>query len=333
MMLRIACFVLSVLVVNAYHQAEVSLSFKEIVSTVNNLDTTWIAGHNFNPSIYTPEMISGLCGSRRGFSILPSHVHDLESIEIPSSFDSRDKWPKCPTIKEIRDQGDCGSCWAFGAVEAISDRYCIASQGDENIEISAEDLLCCCHMCGSGCNGGFPESAWVYWVNDGLVSGGLYGTKKGCLPYELEPCEHHVNGTRKPCAGEQPTPKCVNKCEGDVTIDFKKDKHFGKKVYTVKNVKNIQIEIIKNGPVEASFTVFADFPTYKSGVYKHVTGGMLGGHAIKIIGWGVENETPYWLVANSWNTDWGDHGFFKILRGANECGIEDDIVAGIPDLK
>lgn len=67
-----------------------------------------------------------------------------------------------------------------------------------------------------------------------------------------------------------------------------------------------------------------------SGVYKHVAGKVLGGHAIRILGWGVENDTPYWLVANSWNNDWGDHGFFKILRGSDECGIEGQINAGIP---
>ncbi|KAI2548815.1 cathepsin B, partial [Homo sapiens] len=67
-----------------------------------------------------------------------------------------------------------------------------------------------------------------------------------------------------------------------------------------------------------------------SGVYQHVTGEMMGGHAIRILGWGVENGTPYWLVANSWNTDWGDNGFFKILRGQDHCGIESEVVAGIP---
>ena len=76
------------------------------------------------------------------------------------------------------------------------------------------------------------------------------------------------------------------------------------------------------GPVEAGFTVFEDFLTYKSGVYQHKTGSRLGGHAIKILGWGVENGVKYWLVANSWNEDWGDKGFFKILRGSNHCGIE-----------
>ena len=60
---------------------------------------------------------------------------------------------------------------------------------------------------------------------------------------------------------------------------------------------------------------------------KHITGVALGGHAIKIIGWGTENKTDYWLVNNSWNSDWGDHGTFKILRGDDECGIEEEVVA------
>ena len=61
--------------------------------------------------------------------------------------------------------------------------------------------------------------------------------------------------------------------------------------------------------------VCASQQTYKSGVYQHKTGQFLGGHAVKIIGWGVLSGTKYWLVANSWNPTWGDHGFFKILRG------------------
>ena len=69
-----------------------------------------------------------------------------------------------------------------------------------------------------------------------------------------------------------------------------------------------------------------------SGVYQHKTGGFLGGHAVKILGWGTESGKDYWLVANSWNPSWGDKGFFKILRGHNECGIEGEIVAGMAKL-
>lgn len=57
--------------------------------------------------------------------------------------------------------------------------------------------------------------------------------------------------------------------------------------------------------------VFQDFYSYTSGVYHHVTGKFDGGHAVKIIGWGVENDTKYWLVANSWNATWGMDGNFK----------------------
>ena len=67
-----------------------------------------------------------------------------------------------------------------------------------------------------------------------------------------------------------------------------------------------------------------------TGVYQKHSDNLLGGHAVRILGWGIENNVPYWLVANSWNTDWGDSGYFKILRGKNECGIESDITAGIP---
>lgn len=91
-------------------------------------------------------------------------------------------------------------------------------------------------------------------------------------------------------------------------------------------------EIFKNGPIEGAFTVYEDFLAYKSGVYKHTTGSQLGGHAIKIIGWGVENGTKYWLIVNSWNEGWGDKGTFKILRGSNHCGIENSSNAGVVKL-
>jgi cathepsin B len=87
-------------------------------------------------------------------------------------------------------------------------------------------------------------------------------------------------------------------------------------------------ELMKHGPVEAAFTVYDDFPLYKKGVYKHTSSTPLGGHAVKLMGWGVEDGVKYWLVANSWNTDWGDNGYFKIIRGINECGIESELVAG-----
>eukprot|EP00817_Percolomonadidae_sp_ATCC50343_P002228 CAMPEP_0117428470 /NCGR_PEP_ID=MMETSP0758-20121206/8169_1 /TAXON_ID=63605 /ORGANISM="Percolomonas cosmopolitus, Strain AE-1 (ATCC 50343)" /LENGTH=92 /DNA_ID=CAMNT_0005214841 /DNA_START=671 /DNA_END=949 /DNA_ORIENTATION=- len=84
------------------------------------------------------------------------------------------------------------------------------------------------------------------------------------------------------------------------------------------------------GPIQSGFSVYSDFLHYTSGVYKKSANAeLLGGHAIKIVGWGSENGDDYWLVANSWGEDWGEKGFFKILRGPNECGIEGDAWAGI----
>lgn len=307
---------------------------EELVNEVNAAQTTWKAA----PSkfmTWSKESIVRLMGVRPEYfeqhKLITPIQHKAQAL--PDNFDARDQWPNCQTIKEVRDQGSCGSCWAFGAVEAMSDRICIASSGAKNFHISAEDLVSCCDECGFGCDGGFPQSAWSYFKSDGLVTGGNYNTKQGCEPYSIPSCDHHVNGSLPPCQGEQPTPDCKTKCIDGYPTPYSKDKHFGSSVYSVRSDQTqIKTEIFKNGPVEAAFTVYADFLTYKTGVYKHISGSVLGGHAVKILGWGLDGTTPYWLVANSWNEDWGDKGFFKILRGKNECGIEDGIVAGAPKL-
>jgi cathepsin B len=168
-----------------------------------------------------------------------------------------------------------------------------------------------------------------FFERDGCVSGGLYGDKTTCMPYELPPCSHHEPGKYPDCGSIKPTPRCQKTCVNGKTFDS--DRHYGVDAYSVRsNVEEIQTEIMTNGPVEAAFSVYKDFITYKSGVYQHETGSFLGGHAVKILGWGEESGLPYWLVANSWNQYWGDQGYFKILRGKNECGIEGSIVAGKP---
>lgn len=214
----------------------------------------------------------------------------------------------------------------------MSDRIWVASGGAKNVHISAQDLLTCCgFLCGMGCNGGYLGPAWEHWRMSGLVSGGNYGSNQGCRPYSLPQCDHHTTGKYQPCGQTVPTPRCNATCIPQFNSTYAADKHRGKSVYSIsRRIEEIRTEIMTHGPIEAAFTVFADFLTYKSGVYKHVEGEALGGHAVKILGWGTENGTPYWLVANSWNEDWGDQGFFKILRGANECGIEANLVAGLP---
>lgn len=183
-------------------------------------------------------------------NVIPLAEEDFPiASDIPDEFDAREAWPGCDSISFIRDQASCGSCWAFGAVEAMSDRICIASGQKAQVILSAEDLLTCCgFLCGFGCNGGFPGMAWWHWVHRGIVTGGLY-EGEGCQPYKIAPCEHHIVGPRPDCKMEK-TPKCEKTCQPGYNKSYEADKHYGSKSYSVSGVAKIQTEIMTNGPVE-----------------------------------------------------------------------------------
>jgi cathepsin B len=286
----------------------------DIINHVNSVQAKWTAGHNKRFQGLKIKDIKKLCGTAiTGEAELP--IKDVEiPAALPDTFDSRTEWPQCASIGAIRDQGHCGSCWAFGAVESLTDRFCIQSNGQSKPILAAQDPTSCDNS-NSGCNGGYLASVWKYMASTGVVT-------EPCYPYEMGTCHH-------PGCSELPTPKCNKICNTSALI-FTTDKHHAVAGYSIaRNITAIAAEILKNGPVEAAFTVYEDFNNYVSGVYHHVTGSAEGGHAIKIIGWGTESGTDYWLVANSWNTDWGDQGFFKIRRGTNECGIEAQVTAGL----
>jgi len=329
--MRVLLF-LSLLALLAYATAT-PLDLNPIVDLINNNNVGWKAHVNPRFNQTTIEEAKRLMGALKtpGSRKLPVK-HGLIGVEsIPSDFDARNAWPNCSSIGEVRDQSSCGSCWAFGATEAATDRLCI--QAGLNLHLSAEDLLGCCSMCGNGCDGGYPESAWEWFTSTGCVTGGNYGDFSWCSSYSLPQCDHHVSGKYGPCPSQEyNTPSCPASCDKNTTYNtpYGQDKHKFKSAYAVNSNQNdIMAEIFNHGPVEGAFDVYEDFLAYKTGVYKHVSGGFLGGHAIKILGWGVDSGSPYWLVANSWNTDWGDQGFFKIARGSDECGIEDGVVAGL----
>ncbi len=232
-----------------------------------------------------------------------------EALHSPSTPPSSSSSPPSP-------QSDCGCCWAFGSTEAFNDRLCIVH--NVTVLLSTEDTCSCCNSnngCdgSSGCDGGFTEDAFNYFAKTGVVTGGDYqaiGKGDSCFPFQLESCDHHEGGPYTPCpnvcpGGDCPTPTCPadngKGCsEAKYPTAWAKDKHFAKQEYAVSGVEKIMTDIMTNGPVSASFTVYSDFLTYKTGVYQQQSGSVLGGHAVKIYGWGVENNVPYWLVANSW---------------------------------
>mmetsp|Transcript_32943 Transcript_32943/g.76161 ORF Transcript_32943/g.76161 Transcript_32943/m.76161 type:complete len:371 (+) Transcript_32943:53-1165(+) len=318
---------------------------QELIDAVNSAEgATWTAGENVRFSGATLREAKILMGTLQNLdnaTFLPFQAQEA-TVDLPEEFDWRtdSRAQGCPSLKEVRDQADCGSCWAFGSVEAMTDRICIASKGAKKIHLSAEDVTSCCTLGDDGCDGGVPSTVYTYYKTSGIVDGGNYGDKSMCYSYQLQPCAHHTTSKKyKNCTGEEPTPSCARKCV-DNGANWQSSKHYGSGGYSVCQqgsgincAQAMMQEIYKNGPITGMFFVHKSFLSYKSGVYKaglFFKDPMLGGHAIKIMGWGTENGTPYWLVANSWNSDWGDNGFFKIERGTNQCQIENPIINGGP---
>jgi cathepsin B len=297
---------------------------QKIVNFVNKLRTTWKA------KVYDRDY-SKLIGTWRNSKALPKRktVFKTSKNDLPESYDLRDAYPNCETIKEIRDQSYCGACWAFSAAETMSDRLCIASGGELQTRVSAADIVTCCYYCGDGCFGGWPGSAFDYWIETGVPSGGLYGDTNSCVPYFFPPCDDHPHK----CTDYHDTPECQTQCQDGYPKTIDEDRTYGSDDYSVSGEDDIMQEIYENGSVAAAFDVYEDFEDYSSGIYQHVTGDYLGGHAVKIIGWGVDDQNvKYWLIANSWNERWGENGYFRILKGDDECGIETEAVTGMPKL-
>lgn len=325
-MMKISTFVFSFCVLAAVALGNTEPDYKtireSIVHKINSLGTTWKATADSPVAKMTPEefkMLINPGGFVHDPSIPTKAYTDAELSETPESFDSREQWPNCASIRQIRDQSQCGSCWAFSSVETMSDRTCIKYGYD--VILSTEDMLACS---GAGtCNGGQPISAFNYWIKKGVV------TDK-CRAYSLPSCDRdYLKNITNPCPKDRfPTPVCYQNCTSG--LDWNESKWYGESAYYVTGEENLMAEISKNGPVTAAFTIYEDFHYYDSGIYKYTSGSYLGGHAVKIIGYGEEDGVKYWVGANSWNEKWGEKGFFRFIRGINDCGIESRAVAGLP---
>merc|ERR1719426_346262 len=167
---------------------------------------------------------------------------------IPDEFDSEQNWPHCAKIiGDIRDQSNCGCCWAFAGAEAASDRMCIATNASKMVPLSAQDV---CFNGGGlmsmGCNGGQITSPWSYMKTGGLfggkgaVSGGNYqGTgpfgKGLCVDFSLPHCHHHGPQGDDPYPAEgaagcpsASSPRAPKKCDAEAKAPhnvFKSDKY------------------------------------------------------------------------------------------------------------
>jgi cathepsin B len=277
-----------------------------MINKINSDPTaTWKAGVN---KVFEGKTLAEVRHMLGAFLIVPESdmrprtTYKVDTTAIPTSFDSKTQWSNC--AHPIRNQARCGSCWAFSAAEALTDRLCISTNGATNVVLSPQDMVSC-DKSNYGCQGGYLDKTWQYLERTGIVS-------DACLPYT---------------SGGGFVASCPSSCKGTGTWTKHKvksgtTKHFG-------SVAAAQQDIMTYGPLQTGFTVYQDFFNYVSGVYTHKTGGMAGGHAVKVDGWGVDNNgTPYWIVANSWGASWGQSGYFWIKRGTNECNFESQMYAG-----
>ncbi|XP_078528328.1 cathepsin K-like [Lissotriton helveticus] len=202
---------------------------------------------------------------------------------LPPQVDWRDQ--RCVTA--VKDQGRCGSCWAFAAVGALESRYCIKT--GELFEMSEQELVDCDSEDG-GCCGGFPYSAFKYIYQHGIMPSNKYKYKG--------------------YGGD-----CRLKHSKTVPMNMSK-------FYELSGEDNMAAAVAYDGPITVGFGVTDTFFYYSEGIYDEEDCPDAN-HAIIIVGYGEEDHEGYWIIKNSWGHYWGDRGYAKIRRNSNICTIGD----------
>jgi len=307
-----------------------SEQWERLVDKINKDPTsTWAAGV---PRARDLQRVQDLVGFRAFVGTSPAfRSFPPNMTPAPADYDARKAFPECASLQKVRDQCGCGSCFAFGAIEAFEDRICIHTK--TNVTLSVEDVISCHVDENMSCQGGNPIAVWQDIFAGSKQDDGA--VQESCYPYEVTPCpcnHHAVTSSLPKCPSEasgEDTPQC------DLSKKFAcQDKGVFKSDASLIVAADMEQEIYTNGPITVAYEVYDDFLTYKSGVYKHsASAKTLGGHSVKIVGYGVADGVKYWTVANSWNSEFGENGFFRILRGEDECGIESQaVVAGMPQV-
>jgi hypothetical protein len=237
-------------------------------------------------------------------------------------------------LSPIKNQGVCGSCWAFSVCSMLSDRLVIQTGGLFNLNLSAQQLLTCFDR--EGCDGGSPEDACIWLADSRTLL--LLDTS---LPYR------QADGGA--VVGQCPSKSKVSKFKVGIVpqsvrslTEFIEEDTYDPRILQ-RNIINMKRALIEGGPFFCAMTVYEDFFGFSGdGIYQRTKGSMLvGGHAIEIIGYcdkGYDKRFPhlgYWVCKNSWGdfpTQAKDTGYFLIEMGVNMCGIESRCGLATPQL-
>lgn len=229
------------------------------------------------------------------FSLEPSESEsESELSAFPTSIDWRNASANplgVSAVVPVKNQGQCGSCWAFSAIAATEGAW--ATAGRNLTSLSEQQLVDCSTAYGNqGCNGGLMDQAFQYIIaNKGITTESAY-------PYTA------VEGV------------CNANVSPDATISSYKD--------TVSGSESSLLEFIQNGPV--SVAIEADqyvFQSYTGGVLDSAACGTNLDHGVTLVGYGTDAVLgkDYWIVKNSWGSSWGESGYIRLVRDKNECGI------------
>lgn len=210
--------------------------------------------------------------------------------KAPSNFDWR---THKGAVTAVKDQGQCGSCWAFSATENIESVWALQG-GNPLTELSVQQIVSCDRNKDEGCNGGDTPTAYAYV------------TKAGGLETEANYPYKSGNGRTGVCHVAKS--KEVAKFDG---------------FHYVSRLGSQEKSMTSYLATKAPLSICVDAETwqnYKSGVLKKSCGKQLD-HCVMAVGYELNANTPYWIVRNSWNTDWGIDGYIYLEYGDNECGV------------
>lgn len=300
---------------NSRSNSVTDLFSPSFISEINKVQSSWSAAmypELQNMTIH--DLVRRAGGTKSRVSSVPTTTSVNRRLKkavasLPDSFDWRNV-SGINYVSPVRNQGSCGSCYAFSSLAMLESRLQIMTNNSLKVQFSPQDVVSCSEYA-QGCEGGFP-----------YVIAGKYAQDFGVLPEECYPYEGHDG-------------KCFEKnCKRYYVADYKYVGGF----FGGCNEELMKLDLVKNGPLTVAFEVYPDFMFYKSGIYHH-TGINLRynpfhevNHGVLITGYGIDSQTgeKYWIVKNSWGTTWGEQGYFRIRRGNNECNIESMAVSAIP---